>query len=77
VSQKEWFAEELQQAIDVQTKNSNFINTSMSLKKVSFEKDVVNKLMNCKSEWNFKQHLLSLRRKGFIGHDDYSFVTFE
>ena len=77
VSQKELFSKELQEAIDAQTKNSNFIKTAMSLKKVNFEKDVINKLLNCKNEWNFKQHLQKLRRKGLIGHDDYSFTTFE
>ena len=66
------YAEELQEAINAQTKNSNFIKAALSLKKVDFEKNVLNKLLNCKNEWNFKQHIQTLRRKELIGHDDYS-----
>ena len=74
VSHKDHYTEELDEAIKAQTKNSNFINTAMALKKVDFEKDVINKLFNCNNLWNFKQHLQSIRRKGLIGHDDYSIV---
>ena len=74
ISHQNLFAEELEEAIKAQTKNSNFIKTAMALKKVDFERGVINKLLNCKNEWNFKQHLLSLRRKGLIGHDDYSYA---
>ena len=68
------YAEELQEAINVQTKNSNFIKTAMGLKKVDFEKDVITKLSNCTNEENFKRHIQSLKRKGLIGYDDYSLV---
>ena len=66
------FAEELQEAINAQTKNSNYIKTAMSLKKKNFEEDVLNKLLNCKNIGNLKRHLQSLRKKGLLGHDDYS-----
>lgn len=69
---KELLAEELQQAIDAQTKNSNFIKAALTLKTIDFEKNVIDKLLNCKNGWNFKQHLQKLRRNGLIGHDDYS-----
>ena len=72
VSHKNNYNEELQEAINAQTKDSNFIMTALGMKKVNFEKDVIDKLLNCKNEWNFKQHLQSLRKKGLIGHDDYS-----
>lgn len=68
------YAEELQGAINVQTKNSNFIKTAMGLKKIDFEKDVITKLGNCSNEENFKRHIQSLKRKGLIGYDDYSLV---
>ena len=66
----------MQTAIDAQTKNSNFIKAAMSLKTVDFDKDVIKKLLNC-SSWPFlKNHIKGLRKKGLIGHDDYSFVIF-
>lgn len=66
------FAEELQEAINAQTKNSNYIKTAMNLKKKNFEEDVLNRLLNCKNIGNLKRHLQSLRKKGLLGHDDYS-----
>lgn len=68
------YMDELQEAIDAHTKNSNFIKTAMSLNNIDFEKDVIKKLMNC-STWPFLQnHIKGLKKKGLIGHDDYSFV---
>ena len=75
VSHQDLYGNELLEAIKAQTKNSNFIKAAMALKKIDFEKDVLNKLLNCKNLWNFKQHLQSLRKKGLIGHDDYSFAS--
>jgi hypothetical protein len=46
----------------------------MGLKNVNFDKDVVGKLLSCKNAGNYKRHLESLRKKGLIGHDDYSLV---
>ena len=68
------YMDELQEAIDAHTKNSNFIKTAMSLNNIDFEKDVIKKLMNC-STWPFLQnHIKGLKKKGLIGHDDYSIV---
>ena len=72
VTHKEKFYEELQEAISAQTKDSNYIKTALSLKKVDFEKDVIAKLLNCKNVANYKRHLQSLYKKGLLGHDDYS-----
>lgn len=72
VTHKDEFGQELQEGIDAKTKNSNFIKTAMSLSKLDFEKDVLDKLLNCNNAVNFFRHLQSLRRKGLIGHDDYS-----
>ena len=74
VAYSEKYAEELQEAINTQTKNSNYIKTALGQKEVDFEKDVITKLFNCTNEENFKRHIQSLKRKGLIGHDDYSLV---
>ena len=71
VSYKNEFKEELQEVINVQSKNSNFINVAMTMKKVDFETNIIEKLLNCRS---FKQHLRSLKKKGVVAHDDYSLV---
>ena len=74
VAHREEFVDELQMAIDAQTKNSNFIKTAMTLESMDFENDVLKKLQNC-STWPFlKNHIKALRKKGLIGHDDYSLV---
>ena len=74
VSNGDEFAGELQEAVSMQTKNSNFIITALGQKKKDFEKDVLEKLMNCRKTVNFQRHIRCLRKKGLIGHDDYSFV---
>lgn len=74
VSHKDRFSEELQEAINAQTKNSNFIKTAMAIEGLDFEKDVICKLLNC-STWPILQsHIKGLKKKGLIGHDDYSLV---
>ena len=72
VAHQNEFERELQEAISAQTKDSNFIKVAMGMKKVAFEKDITNKLLKINNKWNFEQHLHSLRKKGLIGHDDYS-----
>ena len=42
------YAEELQEAINAQTKNSNLIKLAMRLRKLDFAKKVIQKLENCK-----------------------------
>lgn len=71
---REKYADELEDAINAQTKNSNFIKTASGMKKIDFEKDVIIKLQNCTNEKNFMRHLQSLKNKGLLGHDDYSLV---
>ena len=74
VSHKDRFSEELLEAINAQTKNSNFIKTAMAIEGLDFEKDVICKLLNC-STWPILQsHIKGLKKKGLIGHDDYSLV---
>lgn len=70
------FKDELLKAIDAQTRNSNFIKTAMSIEGLDFDKDVINKLWNCRT-WPFlRNHIKSLKNNGLIGHDDYSLVMF-
>ena len=72
LAHRDRFTEELQEAIDVQTKNSNLINSAMHLRKLNFAKDVIQKLENCKYPQQLKAHVERLRRLGYIALDDYS-----
>ncbi len=74
VAHRERYANELQRAIEAQTKNSNLIKTAMRLRKIDFNERVIKKLDNCKYSQQLLAHIESLRRWGFIGHDDYSLV---
>lgn len=74
VANKEKYADELEEAINAQTKNSNFIKSAMRLRKIDFTKVVIQKLENCKYPKQLKLHIERLKRWGFIGHDDYSLV---
>ena len=62
VSHKDQFTEDLEEATKAQTKNSNFIKTAMTLKKVDFEKNVIIKLLNCRNAMNLERHLKKLRK---------------
>jgi hypothetical protein len=73
VSHKEQFADELQEAIDAQTKDSNFIKTAMRMKYLDFVK-TLDVLLGLKHKGNFKQHLQKLYKDGLLGYDDYSLV---
>ena len=72
VAHKDMFADELLEAINAQTKNSNFIKTAMSSEGIDFEKDVFGKLQNCTTWPIFQNHIKGLKKKGLIAHDDYS-----
>ena len=74
VAHEDQYEDELQEAINAQTKNSNFIKAAMRLRKRDFAKDVMQKLENCKYENQLISHIGRLKRWGFIGHDDYSLV---
>ena len=72
LAHKDWYAEELQEATDAQTKNSNLIRTAMRLRKVDFDKDVIQKMQNCQYQQQFTAHIARLRKMGIIALDDYS-----
>ena len=74
VAHKDMSADELQEALDAQTKNSNFIKTAMASDGIDFEEDVIKKLQNCATWPILQSHIKGLKKKGLIGHDDYSLV---
>lgn len=71
---REKYADELEDAINAQTKNSNYLKTALGMKMIDYENNVNIKLQNCTNEKNFMRHLQSLKNKGLLGHDDYSLV---
>lgn len=67
------FEEELLEAVDAHSKNSNFVRTALGQKTVRFQQDVLDKLISSmKNRANFRRHIDRLRRQGLIGYDDYS-----
>jgi len=72
LANKDRFADELQEALKAQTKNSNFIKLAMRLRKLDFATKVIKKLENCRVKILLDTHLAGLNRKGLIGLDDYS-----
>ncbi len=72
VTHSDNYADELQEAIKAQTKNSNYIKTAMEMNAIDFQKDVIQKLLNCNRGFLLTNHIKGLKKKGLIGHDDYS-----
>ena len=72
VTHSEKYMEELRDATNAQTKNSNFIKTAMAFNGVAFEKNVIQTMSSCNQEFLLRNHIKGLRKKGLIGHDDYS-----
>lgn len=78
IAHRERYEDELQEAISAQTKDSNYINSAMSMKQFEFEKDVLGKLLSSyKNKANFMRHLKYLRKNGLLAHDDYTFVIMD
>lgn len=72
VANKERYADMLEDAINAQTKNSNFIKTALTIESIDFVKDVIVKLQHCYTWPILQSHIKGLKKKGLIGHDDYS-----
>lgn len=72
VTHSDNYADELQEAIKAQTKNSNYIKTAMEMNAIDFQKVVIQKLLNCNRGFLLTNHIKGLKKKGLIGHDDYS-----
>lgn len=73
LSRKGAYKEEIKEAIVAQTKNSNFIETAMSLRYSFLE--VMNKLLDYNTD--FRTKLRKLAKEGLLGHDDYSIAIHE
>ena len=69
---KDCYKEEIYEAINMQTRNSNYIMAAMASESIDFDVNVIGKILHCTSLPFFSNHIKSLRNKGFIGHDDYS-----
>lgn len=76
VARQDIYKEELLAAINAQTKNSNFVKTAMLMTKIDFGKDVIRKLQNSYRDFLLTNHIRGLKKKGLIGHDDYSIAMF-
>lgn len=67
------FAGELREAELTGTRESAFIKNASSAR-IDFKKNVLQKLVNCKSQYTFEIHLSKLIRNKLIALDDYSFA---
>lgn len=76
VANRDVYGDEVSEAMNMQTKDSNFIKTAMALKRINFHRDVVKKLVGCvKNKGNFKRFVEAKVRDGLMGYDDYSLVV--
>jgi hypothetical protein len=73
LSHRNTFADELQEAERTGTRESAFIK-NVSSAKFDFRKDVLLKLMNCKSRYTLEKHISKLLKNKLIALDDYSFT---
>ncbi len=74
VAQKERYSKEIDLALAHHSKNENYIRSAMMLKKINFEKWVINDLV--KQPRNLKKGLIRrLRRSNLLAHDDYSLAA--
>lgn len=73
VANSKMFEKELATAIAAQSKNSNYIQTALSLGNINFEDRVIYKLQNSLSNRvNFIRHCRKLIKEGLLAYDDYS-----
>lgn len=72
---KNVFLDEIENAILLKSKNSNYICMALKLKNIDFEKDVLSKLFGSSANSaNFFRHTRKLQRNGLLAYDDYSLV---
>lgn len=74
IAHSDQFVDELEEAINAQTKNSNFIKTAQAMGVIDFKYDVIRKLQNCPNGSFLRNHIRGLQKRGLIGLDDYSLV---
>lgn len=73
---RERFADELQRALDMKTKNSNLLQTLL-MQKTSFNKLLRRIFQAADDHDKGKKYLRELEKSAVLGHDDYSLVVFD
>lgn len=73
---QEKYAEELQRALDMETKDSNLVQ-SLLTQKTNFKKLFQRIIQVADNYDKGKEYLKELENSGYLGHDDYSFVAFD
>lgn len=73
ISRKEANSEEIEEALAAKTKNSNYIESAISMD-YSFPK-VISELLNRSTD--FKAKLWKLKKESLLAHDDYSIAVYE
>lgn len=74
VTHSDKFNDELTSVRISGSKNQMYLQNAMLLKDIDFEKDVLGKLLHCRSNNAFQLHMEKLYRKKLIALDDYSFA---
>ena len=69
------FDEELDEAINLRTKNSTFLKVMSGLRHVNFHKRIVKLTNACKDETSFKNIVKKMKVEGILGIDDYSLAV--
>lgn len=67
------FSEELKEALDAQTKDSNLIKTAILMRKRDKGNEWL-KFLDCRHKGHFKQYIKKLYKDGLMRIDDYSLV---
>ncbi len=76
VLHRDKYQSEIDDAIELRTRNSNFIRAAMALASSDFFRDILHPLLNSASSVeSFKNYLSSLLSNGVLAIDDYSLVT--
>jgi hypothetical protein len=74
VANKDRFADELQEALNAHTKNSNLVKMGIRFRRLDFATKVIQKLLNCRTGPLLESHIDGLKNKRLIALDDYSLV---
>lgn len=75
VAHKEFFENEIQNALRSHNKNANYIRIALSLKSLDFNA-IITKLLNCVGhKTNMERHLAKLRKSHLLAIDDYSIAV--
>lgn len=75
-SKRNQFEEELNEVLQSHTRYASLVQSALTIKAISFDKALRKLLKTAKRKHSFKDHLAACKRKGLLGHDDYSFASF-